>query len=460
MTVGKWVMIKRIFRSRITFAILLCTMVLVAGAFGFITIEDYSVIDGLYMSAITITTVGFGEVKPLTPFGRLFTTGLILCSFLALAFAGHTIGQTLLENVWSGKTERKKMKKQIASLKDHYIVCGFGRVGAAAVHQFEKLATDFVVIESDENQLTQLKDKEYLYINGDATHEEVLEEAGIKRAKGLLSLLNEDPDNLFVVLTAREINPTLNIISRSNETTSGYKIIRAGADDVVSPFDSAGRQIASDILRATGRMELSHGANHPEGLSPKWITIEEGSSMIQQTIDELSRHMRRTIIGLRRDNKDILTPEKKTVLRCGDQILVLDECAEDKACPYPTHHEVKKLVLVDDNPVIVKLYSRLFQKAGYTPFTAANGRDGLDLIMSTKPRAAVIDYHLPSMSGIEVCQSVRRKMNGNPIKLILFTADQSEGTHKRAMDAGADAVVIKSPETSEIIHTVNHCLQI
>ena len=109
----------RFLRSRIAFAFMLCTAVLVAGTFGFIAIEGYSVIDGLYMSAITVSTVGFGEVKPLTPAGRLFTTGLILCSFTTLAFAGHTIGQSLLENVWSGQTERKKMKKQIASLRDH-----------------------------------------------------------------------------------------------------------------------------------------------------------------------------------------------------------------------------------------------------------------------------------------------------------------------------------------------------
>ena len=438
---------------------MLCTAVLVAGTFGFIAIEGYSVIDGLYMSAITVSTVGFGEVKPLTPAGRLFTTGLILCSFTTLAFAGHTIGQSLLENVWSGQTERKKMKKQIASLRDHYIVCGYGRVGAAAVQQFESQSADFVVIESDENQLGRLKDKGYLHINGDATHEGVLEDAGIKSARGLLSLLNDDPDNLFVVLSAREMNPTLNIISRSNEASSGFKIMRAGADDVVSPFDSAGKQIAADILRITGRMKPSHGVARGESLLPKWITVEEGSSMMHQTIHDLSREMQRAVIGLRRDGCDCLMPDDRIQLLSGDQIMVLDEGNDVKESALPGHEKGRKLVIIDDNPVIVKLYTRLFQKAGFAPIAATNGQDGLALILKTQPQIAVIDYDLPTMSGIEVCRNVRLRMKDSGIKLIMFTADSSPETRESALEAGADAVVVKSSEASEIIHTVNDFLK-
>jgi len=438
---------------------MLCTAVLVAGTFGFIAIEGYSVTDGLYMSAITVSTVGFGEVNPLTPTGRLFTTGLILCSFMTLAFAGHTIGQSLLENVWSGQTERKKMKKQIAALRDHYIICGYGRVGAAAVQQFEAQSADFVVIESDENQLGRLKDKGYLHINGDATHEGVLEDAGIKNARGLLSLLNDDPDNLFVVLSAREMNPTLNIISRSNEASSGFKIMRAGADDVVSPFDSAGKQIAADILRTTGRMKPSHGVARGENLLPKWITVEEGSSMMHQTIHDLSREMQRAVIGLRRDGCDQLMPDDQMKLLSGDRIMVLDEGNDDKESALPGPEKGRKLVIIDDNPVIVKLYTRLFQKAGFAPIAANNGQDGLALILKTQPQIAVIDYDLPAMSGIEVCRNVRRRMNGSGIKLILFTADSSPETRESALEVGADAVVVKSSEASEIIHTVNDFLK-
>ena len=449
-----------IFRTRIALALTLCGFVICAGTLGFVLIEDYSLVDGLYMSAITVSTVGYSEVQPLTSIGRLFTMGLILCSFLALAFAGHTIGQSLLENVWSGRTERKKMSKKIESLKDHYIVCGYGRVGAAAVEQLKKLSSEFVIIESDENQISLLKEKEYPYLNGDATHEEVLDEAGIKFAEGLLSLLNNDPDNLFVVLTAREMNPTLNILSRADGANSGHKILRAGADDVVSPFDSAGKQIASDILRAAGRMEPVMGIHGKEGITPRWITVEPGSGMIHQSILELSREMQRWVIGLRRDNIDRLEPDSETTLVEGDQILVLDEIEEEGDNSYAGYSEPRKLVIIDDNPVIVKLYSRLFQKAGFIPFIATDGSEGLEVIMDQKPQAAVIDYQLPKMSGIEVCKKVRQQMNGDPIKLILFTADESSETRQMALASGADAVVVKSPEASEIIHTVSNFLKI
>jgi voltage-gated potassium channel len=386
------------FRSRIVIAFILCAAILGIGTIGYMSIEHYSFTDGLYMSAITISTVGFGEVKPLSPSGRLFTVGLILCSFLAMAFAGRAIGQSMLENVWSGQTERKKMEKRIASLNSHYIVCGYGRVGAAAVQQFEQLSTDFIVIESDENQVGLLRDKGYVYINGDATQETVLEQAGIKRARGLLSLLNEDPDNLFVVLTARELNPTLNIISRADETSSGHKIMRAGADDVVSPLDTAGRQIASDILRVTGRMKPSHAMARGENLVPKWITVEAGSSMINQSIHDLSLEMQRAVIGLRRNGDDHLMPDDQMKLHIGDQIMVLDEGNDEKQRALPSNRRGRELVIIDDNPVIVKLFNRLFQKAGFAPLAATNGRDGLELIIKTNPCAAVIDYDLPTMS--------------------------------------------------------------
>lgn len=450
----------KFFRPRIVISLTLCCSVLAAGTLGFVMIENYTLIDGLYMSAITVSTVGFSEVQPLTPTGRIFTTGLILCSFLALAFAGHTIGQSLLENVWNGQTERKKMKKKIGSLTNHYVVCGYGRVGAAAVHQFEKLSSDFVVIENDENQLPTLKEKGYLYINGDATQEEALEEAGIKRAEGLLSLLNDDPDNLFVVLTAREMNPTLNIISRSNEASSGHKIIRAGADDVVSPFDSAGKQIASEILRTTGRIKTQDVMKYSGGgLSPRWITIEQGSGMVDQTILELSRQMQRSVLGLRRQDIDHLVPKKETVLGVGDKILVLDESDDESDDLYSSNRESHELVIIDDNPVIVKLYSRLFQKAGFIPFIATNGRDGLEAILKKKPRAAVIDYQLPAMSGIDVCRKVREKMGSDDIKLVLFTSDESPQTRQKALDSGADAVVVKSPEAAEIIHIIRNFIK-
>lgn len=444
--------------SRVALSVMVCVIVLVFGTSGFVAIEHYTLIDGLYMAAITLSTVGFGEVAPLSPYGRIFVIVLISFSFFALAFAGHAIGQSLLERVWSGQVERKKMHKTISALKNHYIVCGYGRVGAAAAEQFADLSSDFVILEADEHQATVLKEKGYCHIIGDATQEEILESAGIKRAAGLIALLNEDPDNLFVVLTAREMNPTLNIISRANGKSTGHKIIRAGADDVISPFDSAGRKIASEVLKATGRIGSSSEKHLMEDRKPYWVDIEQGSSMIGLSVADLTEHMQAPVLGIRRNGGDELLPAPDCLLRCGDRILVLDRHNGEDACHMPIGSERKRLVIIDDNPVILKLYTRLFQKAGFIPLTASNGLEGIDVIMQEMPQAAVIDFNLPAISGVEVCRKIRLNKAYDNIRLILFTGDSSPQTRSVALDAGADAVVVKSSDASEIIRTVKEYL--
>ena len=172
------------------------------------------------MSVITLTTVGFGEVKPLPVAGRGFTTFYILLGFGSLAIAGRAIAESLIENVFSGQSEIKKMKKKISLLKSHFIICGFGRVGAASAEYFIKDGADFVVIENDPEQCHVIREKDYIFLEGDATSEAILLEAGIKSAKGLIALLNSDPKNLFIVLSARELNPTLQIISRVEDASS------------------------------------------------------------------------------------------------------------------------------------------------------------------------------------------------------------------------------------------------
>lgn len=449
-----------LFDSRIVMAFLLCLCVVAFGTAGYMAIEDYTLVEGLYMSAITISTVGFGEVKPLSTFGQGFTTLLILLGFVSLAYAGHALGQSLLEKVWSGQAERKRMRKRIQALKGHYILCGFGRVGAAAASYFEDSLVDFVVIEANEGSHAQLNEKGYCFLIGDATHEETLEEAGIKQASGLLALLDDDPDNLFVVLSAREMNPTLHIISRVDENSSSHKIIRAGADNVISPFASTGQRIANDILAATGRIVGSPTLKIDDReTSTRWIVIREASNLIGFTINQASIQMSQPILGLRRNGVDALMPDEQTVLQDRDQLFVIDgEKTHRPSADLPENHPLR-LVLVDDNPVIIKLYMRLFQKAGFAPHSASNGQAGLEMILKERPQAAVIDYRLPLMSGIEVCKNIRRHLDHNEIKLIIFTVDDRDETRKMAIDAGADAVVVKSPEASEVIQTVSKIIR-
>lgn len=438
---------------RVILAFLLITGAIAVGTSGYMIIEDYTFFEGFYMSVITLTTVGFGEVKPLSGAGRGFTTFYILLGFGSLAIAGHAIAESLLEKVFSGRSGIKKMRKKISALKSHYIICGYGRVGAAASEYFQKTGIDFVTIEANPEHCRIINEKGCFYIEGDATRESLLLEAGIKSAKGLLALLNSDPDNLFIVLSARELNPTLHIIARAGEPSSGKKIMRAGADSVVSPFSTAGRQIAADILAATGKKKNSTAQQVTTEVLPKWISVQEDSDITGETIGVVSDKTERQVIGLRKNNQDSIFPDPSIKLEPGDKLLVLDE-KQKKPDHSIRRSGRKKIVIVDDSPVFLRLYTRLFQKAGFHPITATNGREGVDTIIREKPVAAVIDFMLPELSGIEVCRHIRTEHGCRGIKLIIFTADNQKETQRRAHDAGADAVIIKGPEASEVIEAV------
>ena len=204
------------------------------------------------------------------------------------------------------------MLKKISRLKSHYIICGYGRVGEITAEQFKNAGVDFVIIETKPEHCQEIRDKQFLFLEGDATNEDLLIKAGIKSAVGLLALLSSDPENLFIVLSARELNPTLHIISRSMNVSSEHKLLQAGADSVISPFKTAGIQVADDILLATGRLSLSEAAKHQQSSQsqPKWIEIQVNSNMINQSISSLADEIGKTIIGVRRGDQDQMLPPK------------------------------------------------------------------------------------------------------------------------------------------------------
>jgi voltage-gated potassium channel len=441
-------------KNRLQIALLICISITTLGTIGYMTIENYSFFDALYMAIITITTVGYSEINPLSTQGRIFTIFLILVGFSSLAYTGSVVAESLLENVWKNKRGKGKMQKRINELTGHYIICGLGRVGRASATHFAEKGHSFIIIEQDKEICkTALNDK-FLCINGDATQEDVLLKAGIKKAKGLLALLHTDPLNLFTVLTARELNPTLQITARSVETSADSKILKAGADTVISPYTTAGRHFAEKILSSTGNLTADQPTEQAKPVC-NWVTIKDGSSMEGKTIAAISDQMQREIIGLRRAEKDILSPDQNITLTTGDKILILDIKQENNQWD-EKQTAPKKIVIIDDNPVIIRLYSRLFQKAGFHPLTAMDGQSGLDLILAEKPAIAVVDYQMPGLSGIEICKKVKTALPDDSTKLILFTADEREETKQKALQAGACHVITKSPEASEIIEIVKH----
>ena len=443
-------------RRRIWIALAVTLFFLGVGTVGYVKIEHFPPLDAFYMTVITISTVGYGEIHPLSEAGRVFTIFLILFGVGSLAFAAHAFTESMIERASNPNLRKKSMERKIKKLHGHYIICGHGRVGAASADHFHNVGADFVVIDRSEEHLKILAEQGYNYLAGDATREETLLQAGIKKAGALIAVLDSDPDNLCAVLTARELNPTLHIVARTEVASSESRILRAGADSVISPYASAGRRVADRILMKTMEDKIRDGRDDAIGNVPHWVMVNEKSGLASHAVTTANQILNGMIVGMRREGKDILMPTQDVRLQMGDELLV---CGEQST---PTvaakRKQPKKIVLIDDNPVIRRLYTRLFQKAGFNIITAVNGREGYEMIMAEMPDAAVVDFMLPDISGLEVCRQVRAQDLGRGIKLFLFTADNQDETRKKALEAGVDMVVIKSPEAQEIIAIVKNGL--
>jgi len=212
-------------------------------------IEEMAFLDALYMTIITISTVGFREVRDLSPSGKLFTIILIFSGLFIAAFAVTVVTSFIIEGEFRFILRRRMMEKNVSKLKDHYIICGAGETGHYIVDQFIKRKVPFVVLEADSARVEQIVEQGSLAILGDATVEEDLLKAGIDRATGLLCCLSNDADNVFTVLTARELNPDLFIVSRAIDDKADLKLLKAGANKTVSPNEIGGVRMASLVLR-------------------------------------------------------------------------------------------------------------------------------------------------------------------------------------------------------------------
>ncbi len=408
------------------------------------------------MTVITISTVGFGEIHPLSEPGRVFTIFLILFGVGSLAFAAHAFTESMIERAANPNLRKKSMERKIKKLQRHSIICGHGRVGAASADHFHNVGADFVVIDRSEEHLRILAEQGYNYLAGDATREETLLAAGIKKAGALLALLDSDPDNLCTVLTARELNPTLHIVARTEVASSESRILRAGADSVISPYASAGRRVADRILMKTMEDKIRDNHDPVIGNLPHWVMVSEKSGLASHAVTTAGQILEGTIVGMRREGKDLLMPSRDLRLQLGDELLLYGD--QPLATAAAKNEQPKKIVLIDDNPVIRRLYTRLFQKAGFNILTAVNGREGYEMIMAERPDAAVVDFMLPDISGLDVCRQVRAQDIGREMKLFLFTSDNQDETREKALAAGVNTVVIKSPEAQEIIAIMKNVL--
>lgn len=224
---------------------------------GLIIIEDYSFIDAFFMAVITISTVGFGEVEPLTPPGRLFISVMIIINIGVVAYALATFSFYVIEGKLFEQMEKKRMQRRVNALKDHTIICGFGRYGREVVRHLIQQKQPFVIIDVSEEKfsLPEFENENLLYVVGDANRDKVLVEAGISRASSLITALNDDSDNLFIVLSAKELNAGLRIVSRAHQARSRQKLHKAGANHVIMPEQIGGFYMAT-LISKPGAVEF------------------------------------------------------------------------------------------------------------------------------------------------------------------------------------------------------------
>jgi voltage-gated potassium channel len=317
----------RLFRSKIYLAITLMLAVLMIGVLGYRFISNYSWLDAFYMTIITVATVGFGEVKPLDASSKIFTALLIVSSLVIFSFAISVITEYILSRNSLQILKKKKVKNQINNLSHHVIVCGFGRNGMQAAERLNAYKRPFVVIEKDK-EIIEKHEREILFVEGDANEDSVLIEAGVERASYLIAALPDDAENLFVVLSARQLNKDLFIISRASKVTSQKKLQLGGANKVIMPDKIGGDHMASLVVipdLITFMDKLSMEGEHTTNLEE--VAIEDFADQVDcnslRDLD-LRRKTGCTIIGYIEPNGNyIINPEADLQLKPKSKVIVL-----------------------------------------------------------------------------------------------------------------------------------------
>ena len=251
----------KILDSKINKILVLVASIMSIGTIGYMGLSHYSFVDALYMTVITVTTVGFGEIRPFSPEEKVFTIFLILTSITVFGYAVSAFSEYLVSGKLFDHFKHKKVEKQIGKLEGHTIVCGYGRNGKQAILKLRNYNKNFVVIENDKEVINFLDADDILNVQGDGTTDEVLISAGIKKASNLITALPSDADNLFVVLSARQLNADCTIISRASKESSYSKLKIAGADNVIMPDKLGGAHMASlvvtpDVLEFVDRLTI------------------------------------------------------------------------------------------------------------------------------------------------------------------------------------------------------------
>ena len=311
---------------RLQIALLLIAGLGVVGVLVYSLIEGLGLLDALYMTVITLSTVGYREIQPPSPAGQVFTIGLILAGIILGAWALSNAAEILLgQQLWH-TLEKRRMQHRIDQLSDHFVVCGYGRMGRTIISEFQRRGVQCVVVDNNQTVLAQLLEEGRLFVGGDATHDETLVQAQIDCARGLVTGVSSDTDNIVIVFSAKAINPDLYVVARATTDEAEHKLQRAGANAVISPYAVGGNRIALAALRPTVAEFLDHVIyNDVLHTEIEEVRIQSGSWLVGKTLAEADlRRLTGAVVLAIKDPFEglVISPPSDQVL-CDDEILVV-----------------------------------------------------------------------------------------------------------------------------------------
>jgi len=318
-----------IFTSKIKFTLIILLTIIIIGTVGFHLIEGWSIADSFYVCIATLSTVGYGDFVPETTTGKFFTVFVIIFGVGMMFYTLVLLAETFIEGRLSILLGRGKLEKIIEKMHDHYIICGGGRIGFLICRELMAGKMPCLVIDNNSEVIQRAQDEGFVYCKGDATQDKVLIAAGIKRAKGIICVLPSDAENLYVILTAKELNPQMYIMARSEEEESERRLLRAGADKVMSPYTLGGVRMAMAVLRPAmlDFIEITTNRQSLE-LRMEEISICKNSRFISKTLEdsEIRKNYGLIIVAVKKDSgKMIFNPLANYIIEEGDRLIAMGE---------------------------------------------------------------------------------------------------------------------------------------
>jgi voltage-gated potassium channel len=320
--------------SKLKLSLFLLIVTIGFGTGGYVVFEDMLPFEAFYMTLITISTVGFSEIKPLTDTGRTITIIIIIVGISLLTYTLGQVARIFVEGELRKVLGRRKLEKQISALKNHYIICGYGRIGSTIVRELIAAGIPLVVIEQEPESIAVLEAEHTLYLNMDATTDEALLAAGLDRAMGLVTAVSSDADNVFIALSAKGLRPDIFILARASDVKNESKLLRAGASRVVCPYQMGGRRMAEILHKPTVVDFLDQTMMHTElGLQMEEAVIPEQSPITGKTV--VSSNLRQDfgviiVVIKRASGEMVFNPGPHEVFNAGDVLVVIGKKAEVK----------------------------------------------------------------------------------------------------------------------------------